>query len=190
MRIGILFWIALFAWAASEVLIVVQTKLLRPNSSTSKQQLDRGSYWLILVGIYVGIGIAFFFHSQKWGWVSQPIANIGAVLMLMGVALRIWSFQTLGRSFSTKVSVDSDQTIVRNGPYKLIRHPAYTGLLLTFVFWGLALNSWIASCIILFILSATFIYRIHIEEKALVSHFHSDYEDYCRNTWRLIPYLW
>ena len=48
--------------------------------------------------------------------------------MLMGVALRLWSIQGLGRNFSTVVSVDANQTIVKNGPYRLIRHPAYTSV--------------------------------------------------------------
>lgn len=189
MRIGILSWIVFFIWAASEVVIVIRTKLLRHNIST-KKLLDKGSYLLILIGLYTGIGICFLFHSQKWGWVSQSIANLGAVLMLMSIALRLWSIQTLGRNFSPVVSIDSNQMLVKSGPYKFIRHPAYTGTLLTFVFWGIAFNSWIASCIIFFMLSTIFIYRIHVEEKALISHFHSDYEDYSRNTWRLMPFLW
>lgn len=188
MGIGILSWIAFYVWAASEIVIVIRTKLLRHNVAATK--LDKGSYWLIIIGDYVGVGIAFAFNFQKWGWVSQPIANIGAVLMLMGVVLRLWSIHVLGRNFSTVVSVDSNQTIVKTGPYKLIRHPAYTGSLLTVVFVGLALNSWIASCICLFVLPAIYSYRINVEEKALISHFHSTYEDYRRDTWRLIPYLW
>jgi protein-S-isoprenylcysteine O-methyltransferase Ste14 len=186
--VGILSWIAFFVWASSEIVIVIRTKLLRHNALTTK--VDKGSYWLIIIGIYLGIGIAFLFHSQNWGWVSQPVANIGAVLMLIGVALRLWSNQVLGRYFSTVVSVESNQMLIKSGPYKLIRHPAYTGSLLTFVSFGIALNSWIASCIILFMLSTSFIYRIHIEEKALISHFHSAYEEYSRSTWRLIPYIW
>lgn len=188
MRVGVLSWIAFFIWATSEIFIVIRTKILRNSASATKA--DKGSYWLIIIGIYIGIGIAFFFHSQKWGWVNQPIASIGAVLMLMGVALRLWSIQMLGRNFSTVVSVDSNQTLVKDGPYKLIRHPAYTGSLLTFVFMGLAFNSWVASCIILVMLSLSFIYRIQIEERVLISHFNSDYKEYVRRTWRLIPYIW
>lgn len=188
MGVGILSWIAFFVWAVSEIVILIRTKRLRRNASATKT--DKGSYWLIIIDIYAAIGIAFFFHAQKWGWVTQFIANIGAVLMLMGVGLRLWSIQVLGRNFSAVVSIDSNQTLVNVGPYKLVRHPAYTGLLLTFVSLGLALNSWIASCIILFMLSASLIYRIHVEEKALMSHFQSVYEEYRRNTWRLIPYLW
>ena len=188
MGIGILFWIAFFVWVGSEIGITIQSKRLRKNVLATK--LDKGSSWIIIIGVYVGVRIAFELHFQKWGRVSQPIADIGAVLMLMGVVLRLWSIQVLGRNFSTVVSVDSNQKIIKNGPYKLIRHPAYTGALITLVFIGLALNSWVASCILLFMLLPIYGYRIHVEEKALISHFHSAYEDYRQNTWRIIPYVW
>ncbi len=188
MGVEVVSWIAFFIWAISEIFIVIRTKILRRRASATKA--DKGSYWLIIIGIYIGIGIAFFFHFQKWGWVSQSIASIGAVLMLVGIALRLWSIQVLGHNFSTVVSVDSNQTLVKDGPYKHIRHPAYTGSLITFVFMGLAFNSWVASCITIVMLSLSFIYRIQIEEKVLISHFNSDYEEYIRKTWRLIPYIW
>lgn len=188
MGIGILSWVAFSVWALSEIYINIRTKLLRQHISTTK--VDKGSNWFIGIGIYLGAVIAFIFHYQNWGWVSQPVAIIGAVLMLAGVALRLWSIHVLGRYFTPVVSIDSDQKLIKDGPYKHIRHPAYTGMLITLTFLGLAFNSWIASCIILFMLSPCLIYRIHIEEKALISHFRSAYEEYCRSTWRLIPFLW
>jgi len=186
--IGILSWIAFVVWALSEIVIVIRSKLLRDNVFTTK--VDKGSSWLIRIVIYLGAGIAFSFHSFSWGWVGRPIADISAVFMLIGVALRLWSVHVLGRNFSPEVSIDSEQELVKDGPYRIIRHPAYTGSLLTFAFLGLAFNSWIASCIILFMLLPCFIYRIYIEENALISHFGPAYNEYCQITWGLIPYLW
>lgn len=188
MGIGILSWIAFLVWALSEIVIVVRSKRLRRHLSTAK--VDKGSSWPIRIGIYLGAGIAFSFHSFGWGRVSQPIAGISAVFMLAGVALRLWSFHVLGRNFSSEVSIDSGQELVKDGPYKLIRHPAYTGSLLTLAFLGLAFHSWIASCLILLMLLPCFLYRIYIGENALKTHFGPAYTLYCQKTWRLIPHLW
>jgi protein-S-isoprenylcysteine O-methyltransferase Ste14 len=58
--------------------------------------------------------------------------------MLAGIALRQWSIRVLGRFFSTTVQVTSDQRIVTNGPYSVVRHPAYSGALLTLLGLGLS----------------------------------------------------
>ena len=188
MGIGVVSWIAFFVWALSEIAIVIQTRRLRRNVSASK--MDKGSAWLIRIAIYLGVGIAFAFHSFGWGRVGWPVADVTAVLLLASVALRLWSVHLLGRNFSPEVSVDSGQELIKSGPYRLIRHPAYTGLLLTFAFLGLAFRSWVASCAILLLLVPCFLYRIRIEEAALKSSFGPAYEEYCRTTWRLLPYLW
>lgn len=187
MELGILPSIAFDIWALSEMFIIFRT---RKNRSSDSKTQDKGSYLLIIAGIFAGIAIAFFFHIIKWGRVGQSAADIGAVLMLAGVILRLWAVLVLGRSFSTVVSVDSVEGLIQKGPYKLIRHPAYTGALLTIVSLGIAMNSWIASLLILLLFLIIYIYRIRIEEKALKDHFNDDYVEYCRNTWRLIPYIW
>ena len=76
-----------------------------------------------------------------------------------------------------------------NGPYKLIRHPSYTGGLLILIGLGLALQSWGAVLITLLILSLAYGYRIHVEEKLLVTELGDEYIDYMKRTKRLIPYI-
>ncbi|NLI55022.1 MAG: isoprenylcysteine carboxylmethyltransferase family protein [Clostridiales bacterium] len=188
MKIGILSWLAFLSWGVSEIIIVVRTVLLRRDIVSVKT--DRGSAWLIRIAVYAGVTITFAFHAFHWGWVDQPIPDIGAVAMALGVALRVWSIMAFGKSFSTEVSIDADQELIKDGPYRWIRHPAYTGLLLVFSFMGLAFHSWLASCAIAAILLPCIVYRIRVEERALLSHFGSAYSEYCKTTWRLIPYLW
>jgi protein-S-isoprenylcysteine O-methyltransferase Ste14 len=172
----------------TEFVIAIRNKRLRHNVSATKK--DKGSYGLILFGIWLGTAIAFQMHFLKWGWVNQSIANIGIIMMIAGVAFRLWAIRVLGRHFSLTVSVDANHTIVQNGPYKYIRHPAYTGTFITFIGLGLALNSWLSSCVLLVIFLITYGYRIHVEETALVSQFQGAYEEYRKRTWRLIPFIY
>lgn len=76
------------------------------------------------------------------------------------------------------------QTIVQNGPYRWVRHPAYTGSILTLIGFALGLTL-IASLVILVICFVGFLYRIQVEEKALVEVFGKEYQEYMQRTWRL-----
>lgn len=188
MSLGVFSWTVFALWIASEIYIGIRTKQLRRN--TNGKNLDRGSSFLIIIAFILGLATMFNFHAAKVGWVNQSVSIVACILVLSGIALRIWSFFVLGRNFSPKVTVDTSQTLVQHGSYKLIRHPTYTGLLLTMTFLGLAFNSWIASIVLFVLFFLVLTYRIHVEEKALVSHFQNDYVQYRENTWRLIPYIW
>src|SRR5207302_6277219 len=72
---------------------------------------------------------------------------VGAALALSGIALRVWAVHTLGRFFEREVVVEADQTLVRSGPYRWIRHPAYAGNILTWFGIGVAIGSWIAAAL-------------------------------------------
>ena len=109
--------------------------------------------------------------------------------MILGIVIRQWSIVELGRFFSVNVGTQKGQKVVKNGPYKLVRHPSYTGLLLTLIGIGLALLSWGAVIILILVFGCTFGYRIHIEEKLLISEFNGEYIQYMKKTKRLIPYI-
>jgi len=87
------------------------------------------------------------------------------------------------------VGVQKGQKVVDKGPYRLVRHPAYTGGLLTLVGLGLALQSWGAVLLLALIFSLTFGYRIYVEERVLVSELGDEYVKYTKWTKRLIPYI-
>jgi protein-S-isoprenylcysteine O-methyltransferase Ste14 len=188
MYIGIPFWVAFYIWIGTEWVIAIRNKRLRNKVSATKN--DKGSLFIILFGIWLGTAIAFQMHYLQWGWVGQPISNVGIAMMIAGVAFRLWAILTLGRHFSLSVSVDANHTIIEKGPYKYIRHPSYTGTFITFIGVGLGLNSWLASCVLLVIFALIYGYRIKVEEASLLSQFQSDYEEYRKRTWRLIPFIY
>jgi protein-S-isoprenylcysteine O-methyltransferase Ste14 len=87
------------------------------------------------------------------------------------------------------VATQAGQHVVKTGPYRLVRHPAYSGALLIMVGIGLALQSWGAVLVILVIYGSTFGYRMRNEEKVLVSELGDEYVRYMKTTKRIIPYL-
>ena len=95
--------------------------------------------------------------------------------MILGIVIRQWSIAVLGRFFSGTVGTQKGQKVVKRGPYKLVRHPSYMGLLSTLVGIGLALQSWGAVIIIVLVFGCTFGYRIHVEEKLLMSTLGDEY---------------
>ena len=114
---------------------------------------------------------------------------VGIILMLLGMAFRFYAMSVLGRFFTYDVAVQAGQTIVEAGPYRYIRHPSYTGALITLVGLGLALGNWAAVLVILACMGTAYAYRIFVEESALVAVLGEPYKQYMRRTRRLVPFL-
>jgi len=101
---------------------------------------------------------------------------------------RWFSIWTLGRRFTRDIAVPLDQPVVQNGPYRLIRHPAYSGTFLTMLGLGLVMTNW--ASLISFLLFYVFLghfYRVRIEEQMLIQNIGQPYIDYMRCTRRFIP---
>lgn len=120
--------------------------------------------------------------------VSTIQTLIGALLGIMGLALAILSFHALGRNFRVYMAPRRSGTLVTRGVYRLIRHPMYTGVIVGFLGYLLLFGSiflfplWLAMTILYLIKSVK-------EEAALADKFPA-YEDYCRSSWKFIPYVY
>jgi len=180
-------WLALF-YGSSEVLILTLRR-----SGNSSNDTDKGSLrtiWAVInVSMMCGIAAGIYLPSAQFG-TDVSLYWIGFVVFVFGLALRWYSIAYLGRFFTVDVAVQSDQTVIDSGPYRLIRHPSYTGLLLAF--YGLALC--FANYITLFFLTvpvtAVLLYRMRIEEAALRAGLGESYRQYMNRTRRLIPYVY
>jgi protein-S-isoprenylcysteine O-methyltransferase Ste14 len=142
---------------------------------------------VIWLSIFVSVIIADLFGVNGITLLPDLFFYVGIALMIAGIVVRQWSILILGRFFSTTVRIVSDHKIVIDGPYHFIRHPAYTGSLLTLAGLGLGSRTWGGTLIILFGLA--FNYRIIVEEKALKAEFGQQYIDYAKRTKRLFPFL-
>ena len=108
---------------------------------------------------------------------------------MLGVLVRQWAIAVLGRFFSLTVRVAEGHPVVERGPYRLVRHPSYTGVLITFIGLGMAVQSWGGLLVLLAVFGFSYGYRIRVEEKALISELGQDYVSYMKRTKRLIPFL-
>jgi protein-S-isoprenylcysteine O-methyltransferase Ste14 len=114
----------------------------------------------------------------------------GMVIMVAGLALRGWSFKTLGKYFTFTVMVSTDQPVITAGPYRWLRHPSYTGLLLACIGVGLASANWAGLAAMALLPLAVILWRIHIEENALMTTLGERYRAYASQHKRLVPLIW
>ena len=176
-------------WLTAECAIFVLTFHKSFSRKSSKKFKDKGSFFTIVIGIYACIYFSFLFRNKLNLILPHPFFFIGIIFMLTGIIIRCWAVFTLRRFFSLSVIIESKQSIVKNGPYKLIRHPAYTGTILTLVGISISIRSITSILTALVIISIVYGYRIKIEEKTLINSFGNEYLDYIKNTWKIIPFI-
>ena len=121
---------------------------------------------------------------------SPTIAWTGLGGMVLGMSLRVWANQTLGTSYTRTLKTMQGQSIVSNGPYRVLRHPGYGGVLLMWLGAGVALRNWVALGFVALLLGLAYRRRMNAEEEMLLTNFGVSYRDYCRRTWRIIPFLY
>jgi protein-S-isoprenylcysteine O-methyltransferase Ste14 len=115
---------------------------------------------------------------------------VGMVILVAGLVLRGWSIMTLGEYFTGAVAVSADQRVVTVGPYRVLRHPSYTGLLLALAGLGLTAANWVSFAGVVVLPLAAMLWRIHAEERALLATLGDRYRAYAAQHKRLIPLVW
>ena len=114
----------------------------------------------------------------------------GMAVLLGGLVLRGWSIKTLGEYFTGRVMVSAEQPVITAGPYRLLRHPSYTGLLLACAGVGLASANWVAVAAMVVLPLAAVLWRIYAEEHALLGMLGDRYRAYAAQHKRLVPLIW
>ena len=104
--------------------------------------------------------------------------------------LRGWSFKTLGQYFTHTVMVSSDQPVIATGPYRVLRHPSYAGLILAGLGVGLASANWAGLAGLMLLSITALLWRIRIEESALMATLGDRYRAYAAQHKRLVPLVW
>ena len=182
MHHGTLLALVCSIWVVSELLVMV-LKHARGNAS----RRDRGSLWLLWGGITIATVAGSMLKGYRPARIGYDTFWIGVALIVIGIIVRAIAIATLWRYFTVDVSIREGHELVDRGLYRVIRHPSYTGSLLSFFGLGFAFRNWISVAIIAAATILGFSYRIAVEESALVEHFGDRYRDYMQRSKRLIP---
>jgi protein-S-isoprenylcysteine O-methyltransferase Ste14 len=181
--------VALVIWIAPEAARGLRWRGQNGEASVA----DRGSLYvtvgLIGLGGLAALACGLLLRGAAIAWNREAIFWVGIALMLSGVALRAWAVRTLGQYFLPVVAVRADQQVVRSGPYRLIRHPTYSGALLTLLGFGLTLGNWAALVALLGCALGGLAYRVRVEEQALLQTLGQPYRQYMAQTTRFVPFL-
>ena len=183
-------------WCVSEIVIGLIS--LRNRSRDLSRRANRFSYFLVWVSTVPPIGFAYLIRTHPifangFGHFSTRLpllGYLGCLFIACGVTIRLGAVATLKKQFTLQVSMVEKHEIVERGMYRLIRHPAYLGHLVSLLGIGLVLGNWVGLTALVVVPLAGMLYRIHVEERALLSYFGSAYQAYARRTKRLLPGIW
>jgi protein-S-isoprenylcysteine O-methyltransferase Ste14 len=188
MKFGTIFLSISAIWVASEIMLIILSR----STSNSKDH-DKGSLKLLNIIIYTSVALAVSCGFLGIGIIHTVISiipKIGLCVILIGLIIRWTAILTLRKYFTVNVVIQSDHRIIKNGLYRLIRHPSYTGAIISFCGLGLAFYNWLSIIIIVIPVTIAFLRRIHVEEQALFSAFGKEYLDYRESSWALFPFLY
>ncbi len=183
-----IFTIIYVIWGLSELII---SRFLH-SKSTDQTNMDNNSLRLIWLGIVSAMTLSVCI-SLKYNFPISSNVNVayfGLILIVIGIVLRLLVIKSLGKYFTSDVTIIHDHQLKTNGFYQFLRHPSYSASLLSFIGFGFSLNNWISFLIIIFVVLMVFINRIKVEEKALIGFFGQTYLDYKKATKALIPFVY
>ena len=174
------------------ILFELVTGSSRKARGAAKAQ-DRGSFFFLIGMIWLGmfLDFTFCFGVQRAAipWRRTEIFFIGIALIWIGIAFRYYCMRVLGKYFTFDVATQGGQAVVEAGPYRCIRHPSYTGALITLSGFGLTLGNWAGLLALIVCGAIGYAYRIRVEETALVGALGEPYRQYMARTRRLVPFL-
>ncbi len=171
-----------FLWLLSEMNIT-KGEIIKGKSTRDKRTCE---LYAFVRSVTVLTTLAF---PTLWPKESIGIAMvIGFVLFVAGVVFRLVAIRNLGRFYSHRVRILEDQEVISSGPYRIVRHPAYTGMLVANAGMVLFFFNWVSLAILLFAFVPAIVRRISIEETNLFEL--RGYSEYAEKKYRLIPFIW
>ena len=166
-------------------------------SSRAVKSVRRRESWLSRAAHVGPLGVATLLLAVPSlpGWLGERCFAGGrgadvlaAALVVAGLGFSVWARVVLGGNWSASVTLKDGHEIIRSGPYRLIRHPIYTGLIVAFAGSALARGEWhrLAALAIAF---AALWRKLNVEERWLTEEFGARYSDYRRQTYALFPFI-
>jgi protein-S-isoprenylcysteine O-methyltransferase Ste14 len=166
-----LFWIGWFAAAV-----------------TANETASRGSGWQGRIGIWVVLVVFFrLVHPRGLEVHSVALAVVGVAVQLLGMALAIWARVYLGRNWGMPTTMRAEPELVTSGPYRYVRHPIYTGIIVAVT--GATLTFNVLALVVAVGVVVLFYYSARVEERNMTEVFPTQYPEYKARTKMLIPFV-
>ncbi|WP_147341230.1 methyltransferase family protein [Actinomadura logoneensis] len=179
----------LVLWVAGEIGL----RIREARKAGTVRVSEHGTLWTFVLfgvgGAVVGIEVGDLVPVVEWH-LGTGVFLAATAIMLAGLAVRFWAIATLGRFFRSSVHVQEGHRVVSGGPYRYVRHPSYTGLMLIFVGIALSFGNIVALAIFLVGVSVAMLIRIRVEERVLSEELGDAYREFARTRARLIPHVW
>jgi protein-S-isoprenylcysteine O-methyltransferase len=156
-----------------------------PEDRGTAKQLVWTVYLTLLFGV---VECLLLRYPGSMDWETLDIAAY--LVAIAGALLRAWAVAALGRFFTWHVRVQSGQRVVSSGPYRMLRHPSYTGAWLLYTGILVAMHAPIAAVLAGVLLLAAFVRRIRYEEGLMLQSFGAEYVTYSQRVKRLVPLVW
>lgn len=183
------YFINIFFTISFLFILIVELRVLDKRRLAVGFDRDKRSLLLILTGTIVSVFLILFFSYSGIGKIDTNLVYIGLFVMIAGFILRQRSIQILGKFFTPVISIQEGHKLIIKGPYKYVRHPSYSGLLVELLGASLAISNWISFILVFCLMLPPLIYRMKAEEKELIKQFGQDYISYKRKTKILIPWI-
>jgi len=170
-------------WAAFWLYWIVAAFSMKRGRVPWSRELPIRAVIVVVVIVLIRLGAL-----RGYGHTTDPWrGGLGLVLFVLGLAFAIWARLHIGRNWGTPMSQKDDPELVTSGPYRLVRHPIYSGILLAGVGTAVALNwLWLTAVVLA---GVYFLYSATVEERYLTEQFPSDYPVYRRSTKMLVPFV-
>ena len=168
---------------------------IKSVNTKSTQRIESASSQILrFLAIVVAI-VLLSATSIPLPWLYRPLWRaglfsfwLGAFIAVAGLLFAVWAREHLGRNWSHAVTIKQDHELVTSGPYAVVRHPIYTGILAGFLGLAIALSQ-VRGFVVLVLFFVVFWAKLRIEEQWMRSQFGETYANYVQRTAALVPYF-
>ncbi|HTZ56783.1 MAG TPA: isoprenylcysteine carboxylmethyltransferase family protein [Acidobacteriaceae bacterium] len=177
-------WIVFFLYWLIRAAGAKTTQRLEPATS----RIPRALIFLLAIVILATTRIPLpWLYFQPWAPGVWPFW-LGAIVTIAGLLFSVWAREHLGRNWSRSVTIKQEHELITSGPYAMIRHPIYTGILAGFLGTAIAISQ-VRGFVVLALIFTALWFKLRMEEKWMLSHFGETYATYAQRTVALVPYL-
>ncbi len=183
----LIFYILWLVWFFFEMIFSWTTPFIRSKGKIVFE--DMGSTVLIIVSSLACFVFVIYISVNEISLLSPWFTYLGLAIFLSGMLFRFWAILVLGRYFSPIVGLYKNHTVITSGPYRLVRHPSYTGALVMLFGYAVILRSWIGAVVMLAVMLPVYLYRIRVEEDVLKKRFSNEYLKYAKGKKKIMPFI-